>query len=564
MGTGLCALALTLLGGCAQVVAPSGGPRDEQPPQLDSLHSTPNYQTNFQKQDILLIFDEFIQLNDPYNQIVISPPLSKRPKIEVEKYRRLRLSFDKEEVLHPNTTYTIYFGEAIKDFTEGNPADLRFVFSTGDHIDSLAARGRVTDALSGEGVAGVLVMLYEAQHWKDSTVARDLPLYFARTDAQGAYRLENLRRDSFRLFALKDANGNYRFDQSSELIAFSDEPVMSGRDSTGVEPLPELRLFAQTQPLLLLSSEQTGYGLLKLVFNRPPYELEAPRFSPAPASIYRKVEKDSLFIWYHSRDTSALALLLRGGDFSDTLRVLPKGREAFLKKHTLGFRQMIPVLQEAPARGKTDAERSRPAVSGPVVPVKMHLPQTPLFLEFDTPLQRVRDSLFLWECDSLPLPAGPSVSLDSADARNLRLEHNWKEGSTYRLTLLPGAVEDMYGAGLPDTVRFAWKIKPKKDLSSLRLKLSFPDSTQTYVLQLKQGEKLLWEQRVSGKKTWEQYFSVLEPGKYQLVAIEDRNGNGRYDTGDYWKHRQPERMAEKVPEELRPNWEVEVNWEIVF
>jgi len=88
-----------------------------------------------------LIFDEFIQLNDPYNQIVVSPPLSKRPKVKVEKYRRLRISFDEEEDLHPNTTYTIYFGEAIKDFTEGNVTDFRLREFAARQLPALCAGG---------------------------------------------------------------------------------------------------------------------------------------------------------------------------------------------------------------------------------------------------------------------------------------------------------------------------------------------------------------------------------------------------------------------------------------
>jgi len=167
-----------------------------------------------------------------------------------------------------------------------------------------------------------------------------------------------LRRDSFRLFALEDANSNYRFDQSSERIAFSDELVLVGRDSTGVEQLPELRLFEQEQPLLLLNSEQPSYGLVKLIFKRPPYALEEPVFIPEPASIYRKVEKDTLLIRYHSRDTAAMRMLLRGEDFSDTLLIRPKDRDVFLAQHFLGFRQMVP----APAFNACGADQG--AVAG--------------------------------------------------------------------------------------------------------------------------------------------------------------------------------------------------------
>ena len=194
---------------CANPIAPTGGPRDETPPQLDTSQSTTNYQTNFEKQTIELTFDEWVNLNDVFNQVVVSPPLDNRPEVRIKK-KTILFEFAEEEVLRDSATYTINFGEAIKDLTEGNPADnLRFVFSTGDFIDSLSVQGRIVDARTGEPVEGVLFNMYD--ELQDTVVRTRRPFYFAKTNKEGQFRVENVKSDTFKLFALKDANLNYLF-----------------------------------------------------------------------------------------------------------------------------------------------------------------------------------------------------------------------------------------------------------------------------------------------------------------------------------------------------------------
>ncbi len=555
-------VSLSVFSACAQIVSPSGGPRDSRPPQLDSLLSTPNYQTNFQKQDILLVFDEFIKLEDPYGQLVVSPPLSKRPSLEVEKYRRLRFRFAEDEILHPNTTYTIYFGQAIRDFTEGNVADLRFVFSTGERIDSLRAEGQLVDARTGEAVGDVLVFLYEARTWSDSAVNRQLPFYFTRTDETGHYVFENLRRDTFRLFALEDANANYRFDQLSERIAFLDKEVVTGRDTSGTEQWPLLRLFEQEKPLQLLDVEAKSYGFLSLLFNRSPWDLEVQAL-PEPDFIYRKVEQDSLLIWYHQADAAAWALVCRAEDFVDTVFVRPEQRSAFLQARVLGFRQTGPsAFVAAPARGKGEGRSQRGSASLSL-PVLRQLPGMPVVLAFDAPLEAVEGSLLIWQRDSLEEISPPHFAIDSVDARRVLFTADWQAGSTYRLLALPGAFRDVYAA-THDSLYRAWQIRSEEDLSSLRLKLNFPDSTQNYLLHLLKGQELIQAKTASGQAVLEWYFPALEPGDYVLEVVEDANGNGRWDTGNFWKARQAERLFVRSLEPLRPNWEVQAEVEVRY
>ncbi|MEL6922896.1 MAG: Ig-like domain-containing protein, partial [Bacteroidota bacterium] len=187
-----------LLSDCATPGNPDGGPRDEQPPQLDSLSSTPNYQTNFTKQRLEFTFDEWVKLNNPVKEVLVSPPFIKSLNLTIRK-KTVRVEFPEDEELKENTTYTINFGDAIQDLTESNPVpDFRFVFSTGDEIDSLSINGSIKDAITGEPVPDVRVFLYYNQ--ADSVVRTIKPYYFAKADKNGSFKIENLPAATFKAF----------------------------------------------------------------------------------------------------------------------------------------------------------------------------------------------------------------------------------------------------------------------------------------------------------------------------------------------------------------------------
>jgi hypothetical protein len=195
-----------LFSNCAQIAPLTGGERDKIAPKIVSDKSTPNFQKNFSKQPILLTFDEWISLNDVNAQVVVSPPLAERPKIGLNG-RTLRFEFAPNEVLRENATYTINFGDAVKDLTEQNIAkDLRFVFGTGGGLDSLKCRVKVIDATDDNAQESILVMLYD--DFSDSVVQKSRPFYFSKTDKSGVATIENVRAGKFKVFALKDGDNN--------------------------------------------------------------------------------------------------------------------------------------------------------------------------------------------------------------------------------------------------------------------------------------------------------------------------------------------------------------------
>ena len=262
---------------CAVQAAPLGGPKDETPPYPDSLKSTPNEQIRFFKQNIELHFNEWVTLKNQ-NQIIVSPPLETNLEAKV-KGKKVIVEFDEEEVLKENTTYTINFGESIVDYTEGNPlTNYTFVFSTGEFIDSLSVSGTVVNSFTGEAQENVMVSLYD--QLQDSVIYEERPLYFAKTDKSGRFRINNIRQDSFRLFVLDDKNLNYLKDQESEGMGFYPDTIILSDTIKSVFEIP----FFVPDPSLRKTALEHEYGQLGIVFNRDPFDLSF-RFEPSEPDI---------------------------------------------------------------------------------------------------------------------------------------------------------------------------------------------------------------------------------------------------------------------------------------
>jgi hypothetical protein len=208
--------------GCANIVPPQGGPRDTIPPVL--LKVTPgDSSTRFVSKKIDFYFDEYIDVQDPQTQLLVSPLPTTSPTVDA----RLRdLSVRLKDSLLPNTTYTIDFGNAIKDFTEGNIAKgIRYVFSTGNYIDSLEIYGKVILAETGKTDSTLIAMLHTDP--EDSAVFKKKPTYIARLDKEGRFSFKNLPAQTFYLYALKDESGMRRYNDKKQLFAFAAKPVFS-------------------------------------------------------------------------------------------------------------------------------------------------------------------------------------------------------------------------------------------------------------------------------------------------------------------------------------------------
>ena len=237
-------MALIISASCAKRVAPTGGDKDDTPPKvLGSL--PPNGSTNMQGQSIILRFDEYIQLQNARQQIILSPLTDQKPDIRI-KGKSVIIKFP--EALTANTSYNINFGESIKDITEGNPlGNFVYAFSTGSVLDSLSVKGKLVVASSNLAAPNINVALYPAL--SDTLFTSTPPHYITRSNEKGLFSLSNLAAGTYQLVALSDKNNNYYFDQANEEIAFFPSFItVPPTDSSTVGY--ELRLFeeAAAQP----------------------------------------------------------------------------------------------------------------------------------------------------------------------------------------------------------------------------------------------------------------------------------------------------------------------------
>jgi hypothetical protein len=201
-----------LFAGCAKIGSPTGGPKDETPPKV--IKSVPdNYSTNFDNKRIEIEFDEFIQLKNINQELVVSPPQKVKP---VVRLRNKVMLIDLQEELIDSTTYTLNFGQAIVDNNESNLLEnYQFVFSTGRHIDSLGVSGLIVNAFDLKpSEEPVTIMLYDKFY--DSVPYLEIPTYIGKSNKKGYFEVNNLKSDTFKVFALKDKNYNLIYDLPDE------------------------------------------------------------------------------------------------------------------------------------------------------------------------------------------------------------------------------------------------------------------------------------------------------------------------------------------------------------
>ena len=519
---------------CANPIPLEGGPKDTTAPGIDSLRSTPNMQTNFKQQDIEITFDEWVQLNNVFQQVVISPPLEPRPEI-VLRGKTVKVLFDEATTLRENATYTINFGEAVQDLTERNSADdLRFVFATGDYIDSLEVKGTLLDAEKNEPQEAILVMLYD--NLADTVVRTENPFYFGKTDKAGRFHIQNVRADTFKVFALEDGNSNYKYD-TGERIGFLDT-VLVVADSS--ENIINLELFTPEKELAILAIDSVHYGRADFLFNQN-LRLEELTFAYEDVLPVLDFEtnKDTLHVWYDLGERTNWQLIVqKDTTLSDTFRINGNNKTTFLAGGKLRTHKKLSEKQNLHSSKAFTTKWNHPLAS------------------FDT-------SQMLLYTDTLRTPLAFELEIDSSTAnRRLKLKHAWRETADYFLEMLPGALTDIYGLSLKDTIRQTISVQEDKKFGNLQLRVVGLDSTQHYLLEVLLGTETIIEERLQNIPTFETEIKGLKIGAYSAKIVKDINKNGYWDTGNYELKRQAEPIFTKKLEPIRANWDIEATVDI--
>ncbi len=247
-----------MLSGCANIVAPTGGKKDVRPPRLLST-SPADSALNTRVSKLELHFNEFLNLYNASAEVQISPLLSTPLNIVVVG-KKVTVKIP-DSLLRNNTTYRISFGGAIRDLHEDNPfKDYTYTFSTGGYFDSLMLNGKVIDAATGLPDTGISIVLYDATK-SDSAIVKEKPLYISRTSGDGSFTMKGLPGREFRIYALRDGNGNLVFDGGNEKIGFIDK-IVSPTDSLSTPII--LKSFVEKATVFDTVSDRKGGGIGKM------------------------------------------------------------------------------------------------------------------------------------------------------------------------------------------------------------------------------------------------------------------------------------------------------------
>lgn len=516
---------LIFLTSCAQIVSPKGGGKDNDAPVLDTLNSSSNLQTNFNKQELRFEFDEWVQVKNAFSQVVVSPPLRYTPKVFV-KNKSIRFNFDEREELKEDATYVINFGEAIRDITENNPTELRYVFSTGDAIDSLSVKGSVVDAFSGKSTKDILVMLYD--NLADSVVRTERPFYFAKTDENGAFTIENLRADTFKIFALEDAGLDYIYTKDTERMGFLDTLIIvnSEQQPTNLQ----LNISNQEAKLRLQESTQDKYGLIRMTFNRTPDDIQLD-YDTIGKFVFQEVKKDSLLFWYDTDMTEPWQLFLQGEESIDTISIKVKSKEKFVVSDSFFIENKKFGVQKVNPTRKAKITFNHPIANWDLEKIKFTRDSS----------QQVLQAKF---------------SIEKKQKRTLVLTEKWKEKMPYQLTFLPDAVQDIYGITNKDTLIINYQVVSLDNFGNILLTLENLDEQKNYILELLLKKEIVETIKAEKTTVFKHDFKAFPPGDYSLRIIEDSDNNGKWSPANYDTKAQAEKVFERRLETLRANWDV--------
>ncbi len=509
---------------CATPTPPSGGARDTLGPVLIVEETTPNFQTNYRPEEIILTFDEWVEL-DPKQEILISPPLElgedNRPTLK----RRSLIIPLQGLALRDSVTYVINIGSAIIDLNEGNPTEnLRFVFATGPVLDTATVSGTLVRDYTGEPLEKGTFALFS--NLADTAITSENPTYFAQTDEEGNFTVYNIRPGIYRALALErnPSATNYFIDQEGFspplAIGFTDSlfVVADGNNSIGT-----IQLSTIPRPLRINNADTTDLSRIKLVLNQSA-EGAVLEYS---GNYLRRDERDTINLFYQDTISPDTFFLFQEGAPVDTLAyagTLPE--------------ESSPIRTVSIPNGRINPEKG-------------------LRFVFNRPVTNLDTSLITIKADTTKLAV--SWLIDSLYPGEVVLLADLEPTTRYQFTVLPGAISGWGQSTSVDTLQRNFTLDPIDKYGLLRLDLKGLDSTEQYLLQLVLKEEVIAETKriFSGSVNQQIEYRGLQPGTYQVELITDLNLNGRYDAGNIFKARQPEPVQRFPLEELRANWELE-------
>lgn len=512
-----------MLSGCAQINPLQGGQKDSFAPRIDSVGTYPvNGQTNFTGQIVELKFSEYIALNNPTENILITPQLITKPTYRV-KNKKLIIAF--VDTLSANTTYTISFNHAITDITEKNDSVFQFVFSTGDYIDSLTLSGVVRDAFTNKPAENYLIGLYATSTNTplDSVPFVDMPVYIAQTNTAGLFKLNYLKGGEYLVYAIKDGNRNLKLDPSEDRAFMPSGPIVINDSTANVELLA---FHENSNEVKIIRSKFEYPGKLTFIFSQP---TDSFSVKSSMNLIQESTNvNDSLVFWLEQNPTPKMEFITILNGISDTIKPLYKG---------------VPTLKVTPKLNFTTN-----LVTGKL------LPKDSLKIGFSEPISSIStNGIHYFTKDTVELDAPlyvvqncRSIVFTSSDV-NIRF-----------VKIDSGAVQSYFGNSNSSDEWVLIEFLDQNYFGTLQLNIDSTFNVPVLVQLLDTKNEVVAEQSFGANPL---IFYDLAPGKYQVRLILDENNDGLWSTGSLKENKMPEKaIYNKELIDIKSNWEKEVDW----
>ena len=588
--------AVAVMASCAKMGQPDGGWYDETPPVI--IKTTPQDKgVNINQKKIAIHFDEYIQIDNPTEKVVVSPPQMEQAEINAAGKK---IEIELKDTLKPNTTYTIDFSDAITDNNENNPlGNYTYSFSTGDHIDTLEVAGYVLNAKDLEPIKGILVGLYS--NLNDTAFTGEPMLRVSRTDSRGKFIIKGIAPGDYRIYALQDADNNYRFSQKGEQLAFTHDIITPTfkpdirqdtlwRDTLHIDSiarvpythfLPDditLRAFTETQTdRYLIKSERTEPDHFTFFFSYGDSllpEVKGLNFDECEAFITEHSEKrDTVTYWLRdtmlvNQDTLRMELKYMATDTlgvlrlqTDTLDMLAKTPyEKRMEQQADRYKEWKKKQDRAKKRGKPyETEMPAAALKPQYIVASEPDPDQNVIITMPAPLAKADTScIHLYSKHDTLWYRSPYVFRPKQGAnRTYELLGEWRPGIEYSLEIDTMAFTDIYGK-TSAPYKQGFKVRSEDSYATVLFEVAGMKDTTIVVQLLSSSDEVVKE--VSTDNGTAEFFYV-KPGTYYARMFIDSNRNGEWDTGLYADDRQAE-TTYYYPEKLecKEKWDMTLTW----
>ena len=517
---------LILISGCAKRGSPTGGPKDTIPPVLVNANPKLN-STFFDSDEIRLTFNEWVKLDKVQDQLIISPPLEEssyevKPLSGVTKKVFLKFL----DSLDSETTYTINFGNSIKDNNENNPLTFfNYTFSTGATIDSLYVRGKVKDAYNLDTDEYVSIHLYRVDTlYNDSIIFNDRPTYISNTLDSVTYKFQNLKEGKYLIIALKDIDNNYFFDPFNDKIGFIDSLITLPRDS-----IIDFKLFKEETDLIwdkpfFINSEKIGFGYYgKLDLDKIKIESNIP--DSIEYSFIKSKETDTINLWMSRNSLDSLRFNLIEIDTTKLVTVkFDRTKDSLIDSLTISSKTTSIIH-----------------------------PKESFKLSYNIPLKIINDSMIsIMDIDSIAVPFSSSFDNDKGE---IEIKFQVAPSDKYEVLIKPKAIFDIKGVS-NDTLQYNVVSQTLEDYGNIFLDV-IRNSNSKFILHLLDSNNDIIREYNNVDQNNTYTFDLIRPGNYTFRLIEDLNENDKWDTGNFLKKIIPEPVYYYPKQlEVRPNWDL--------